>query len=142
MTPRKRLMISLSIWFHNLFREFTMNQSYISRIHCKFSKSPSINYLFRKITIYYANSFWIHCLFLKFTICSAISLSFWLIYFGFIIFFGISRWIHWLLWEIILNFTSFVQMNYWKIIFSRIYYEFTYFFSIPHETIIVFAYSL
>ena len=65
-----------SIWIHYLFRYFTRNSSFFSRIHYIFREFPinlrSASPFFYEFTICFANSPWIHY---EFTIFFAMSLG-------------------------------------------------------------------
>ena len=68
-------------WIHYLFRENTMNSLSVWLLHYEFTMFSRLNYeltlcsrnslsftlIYNEFTIYFANSLWIHCLFLEFT---------------------------------------------------------------------------
>ena len=127
------------LWFHYFFHEFQMNSLSATRIHYDFCIS-------------YANSQWIHSFFCEFTINSRKltknPLSVTLIHNGFTIFFTIDLIIFtqicyeftiiyanlsslsrilYLLRKLTMNFPSYLRIS---LFFPRIYYEFTFYFTI------------
>ena len=79
------ILITLSLWLHNLSRDFSMNSLSVTL------NPLSISRFDYGSTIYFGNLLWIHYLFRAFPMNSQSSLQF---YYEFTIFFAKSLWIH------------------------------------------------